>query len=128
MHGHNHLGLGRLGLQPLLRRVGPRHRRPEQLPDGPRPRPSFDLRARRWRGVGTPSTRRVTPAQHKALLEKKVPTALKIYEGEQHGFRQAENIEDALNSELYFFSRVFGFDCLKANPEIEVFPIDNLAP
>ena len=76
----------------------------------------------------TPSTRRVTPAQHKALLEKKVPTALKIYEGEQHGFRKSENIEDALNSELYFFSRVFGFDCLKANPEVEVFPIDNLAP
>ena len=84
------------------------------------------MRARRRRGVGTPSTRRVTPAQHKALLEKKVPTALKIYEGEQHGFRKSENIEDALNSELYFFSRVFGFDCLKANPEVEAFPIDNL--
>ena len=65
---------------------------------------------------------------HQALLEKKVPTALKIYEGEQHGFRKSENIEDALNSELYFFSKVFGFDCLQANPEIEVFPIDNLAP
>ena len=35
---------------------------------------------------------------HRALLEKKVPTALKIYEGEQHGFRKSENIEDALNS------------------------------
>ena len=57
-----------------------------------------------------------------------MPTALKIYEGEQHGFRKSENIEDALNSELYFFSKVFGFDCLQANPEIEVFPIDNLAP
>ena len=55
-----------------------------------------------------------------------MPTALKIYEGEQHGFRKSENIEDALNSELYFFSRVFGFDCLKANPEVEAFPIDNL--
>ena len=36
-----------------------------------------------------------------------MPTALKIYEGEQHGFRKSENIEDALNSELCFFSKVF---------------------
>ena len=92
--------------------------------DGPRPCPSFDLRARRRRGVGTPSTRRVAPAQHKALLEKKVPTALKIYEGEQHGFRKAENIEDALNSELFFYSKVFGFTC--AGDDIAPFAIDNL--
>ena len=38
-----------------------------------------------------------------------MPTALKIYEGEQHGFRKAENVEDALNSELYFYGRVSGF-------------------
>ena len=57
-----------------------------------------------------------------------MPTALKIYEGEQHGFRKSENIEDALNSELYFFSKVFGFDCLKSNAEVAPFPIDNLAP
>lgn len=45
-------------------------------------------------------------------------------QGEQHGFRKAENIEDALNSELYFYSRVFGFEC--AGDEIKPFPIDNL--
>eukprot|EP00965_Chrysotila_dentata_P114604 3787820-Pleurochrysis_carterae.AAC.4 len=28
------------------------------------------------------------------------------YKGEQHGFRKAENIVDALNSELYFYSKV----------------------
>ncbi len=61
---------------------------------------------------------------HKALLEKGLPCALKMYEGEQHGFRKAENIQDALNSELYFFSRVFGFELEDA--EALAFPIDNL--
>lgn len=32
------------------------------------------------------------------------------FEGEQHGFRRAENIRTALDGELYFYSRVFGFD------------------
>ena len=32
------------------------------------------------------------------------------FEGEQHGFRRAENIKNALGGELYFYSRVFGFD------------------
>jgi dipeptidyl aminopeptidase/acylaminoacyl peptidase len=45
---------------------------------------------------------------HEALLKKGIPTCLKIYQGEQHGFRKAENIEDALDSELAFFGRVFG--------------------
>ena len=62
---------------------------------------------------------------HKALLDKQLPCALKMYKGEQHGFRKAENIEDALNSEYYFFSRVFGFDC--ADPSVIPFEIDNLA-
>jgi len=43
-----------------------------------------------------------------ALLKKGIKTSLKIYEGEQHGFRKAENIEDALDSELLFFKEVFG--------------------
>ena len=47
---------------------------------------------------------------HAALLKKGLPCALKIYEGEQHGFRQAANIEDALESELYFYAKVFGFE------------------
>jgi len=44
-----------------------------------------------------------------AVKARGLPCALKIYEGEQHGFRRSENIEDALNSELAFFARVFGF-------------------
>lgn len=61
------------------------------------------------------------------LKEKKIPTALKIYKGEQHGFRKAENIIDALNSELYFYSRVFQFD-LPEEDDLAPFPIDNLPP
>uniref|UniRef100_A0A7S4A9D8 Peptidase S9 prolyl oligopeptidase catalytic domain-containing protein n=1 Tax=Pseudo-nitzschia australis TaxID=44445 RepID=A0A7S4A9D8_9STRA len=45
-----------------------------------------------------------------ALKEKGIPTCLKMYEGEQHGFRKAENIEDALDSELSFYGKVFGID------------------
>jgi dipeptidyl aminopeptidase/acylaminoacyl peptidase len=46
---------------------------------------------------------------HQTLLQKGIPTCLKIYQGEQHGFRKAENIRDALDSELAFYGRVFGF-------------------
>merc|ERR1711971_217666 len=45
---------------------------------------------------------------HEALLKEGIPTCLKMYDGEQHGFRQAANIEDALDSELAFYGRVFG--------------------
>ena len=62
---------------------------------------------------------------HEALLAKNIPCKLKVYEGEQHGFRKAENIEDALNSELYFYSKVFGFAC--AGDDIAPFAIDNMA-
>ncbi|MDQ3911360.1 MAG: S9 family peptidase [Actinomycetota bacterium] len=45
-----------------------------------------------------------------ALREKGMPVAYVPFEGEQHGFRRAENIKRALDGELYFYSRVFGFD------------------
>jgi dipeptidyl aminopeptidase/acylaminoacyl peptidase len=45
-----------------------------------------------------------------ALRAKGVPVAYVPFEGEQHGFRRAENIKRALEAELYFYSRVFGFD------------------
>ena len=37
------------------------------------------------------------------------PTAYLAFEGEGHGFRKAENIKRALDAELYFYGRVFGF-------------------
>jgi dipeptidyl aminopeptidase/acylaminoacyl peptidase len=44
-----------------------------------------------------------------ALRAKKIPCAYVTYEGEQHGFRQAKNIIHSLETELYFYGRVFGF-------------------
>ncbi|MCI0663151.1 MAG: prolyl oligopeptidase family serine peptidase, partial [Acidobacteria bacterium] len=57
-----------------------------------------------------------------ALLAKGLPVAYLTFEGEQHGFRQAANIKRALDGELYFYSRVFGFD---PADEIEAVPISN---
>ncbi len=45
-----------------------------------------------------------------ALREKGVPVAHLAYPGEGHGFRKAENIRRTLEAELYFYSRVFGFE------------------
>lgn len=45
-----------------------------------------------------------------ALARRGLPHAYVAFEGEQHGFRRAENIATALDGELYFYSRVFGFD------------------
>jgi len=46
-----------------------------------------------------------------ALKEKGIPVAYIAYEGEQHGFRQAKNIKRTLESELYFYSTIFNFEC-----------------
>ena len=53
-----------------------------------------------------------------------LPVAYLPFEGEQHGFRRAENIKRALDAELYFYSRVFGFEL--ADP-VEPVPIENLS-
>jgi dipeptidyl aminopeptidase/acylaminoacyl peptidase len=43
------------------------------------------------------------------LKARGIPTAYVPFEGEQHGFRQAANIQRALEAELYFYAKVFGF-------------------
>ncbi|HEX9990155.1 MAG TPA: S9 family peptidase [Chloroflexia bacterium] len=58
-----------------------------------------------------------------ALREKGVPVAYLPFEGEQHGFRRAENIKRSLDAELYFYSRIFGFETAD---EIEPVQIENL--
>jgi dipeptidyl aminopeptidase/acylaminoacyl peptidase len=45
-----------------------------------------------------------------ALKRKGLPVAYLTFEGEQHGFRQAANIKRALDAQLYFYGRVFGFE------------------
>ncbi len=56
----------------------------------------------------------VPPNQAEMMLEalksKGLPVAYIPFEGEQHGFRRAETIQRALDSELYFYSRVFNFE------------------
>jgi dipeptidyl aminopeptidase/acylaminoacyl peptidase len=45
-----------------------------------------------------------------ALREKGVPHAYRLFAGEQHGFRKAENIRAALDGELSFYAQILGFD------------------
>ena len=69
----------------------------------------------------------VPPSQAEAMVAalraKKLPVAYVPFAGEQHGFRRAETIKRALEAELYFYSRVFGFAL--AEP-VEPVPIENL--
>jgi len=59
-----------------------------------------------------------------ALRAKGIPVAYVAFAGEQHGFRQAKNIKRALDGELYFYSRVFGFEL---GEPVEPVEIQNLA-
>ncbi len=58
-----------------------------------------------------------------ALRAKRIPVAYLPFDGEQHGFRQAQNIKRALDGELYFYSKVFGFELAD---EVEPVVIENL--
>jgi dipeptidyl aminopeptidase/acylaminoacyl peptidase len=44
-----------------------------------------------------------------ALRARAIPVAYLLFPGEQHGFRRAENVRRALETELYFYGRIFGF-------------------
>ncbi len=58
-----------------------------------------------------------------ALQAKGIPVAYLPFEGEQHGFRRAENIKRVLEAELYFYGKVFGFEPADM---IATFDIENL--
>jgi dipeptidyl aminopeptidase/acylaminoacyl peptidase len=58
----------------------------------------------------------VNGLQSKGLAVAYVPFA-----GEQHGFRRAETIKRALDAELYFYSRVFGFELADAVEPVEIY-------
>jgi dipeptidyl aminopeptidase/acylaminoacyl peptidase len=70
----------------------------------------------------------VPPNQSKMIFEalkaKGVPVAYIAFEGEQHGFRRAENIRRALDSELSFYSQVLSFE-LPAEEGIEPVTVAN---
>lgn len=55
-----------------------------------------------------------------ALEAKGIPVAYIPFAGEQHGFRQAQNIKRALDGEFYFYSRVFGFEPVGTLEPVEI--------
>jgi dipeptidyl aminopeptidase/acylaminoacyl peptidase len=55
-----------------------------------------------------------------ALDEKGIPVAYLPFEGEQHGFRRSKNIKRALDAELIFYSRIFGFALAEDLEPIEI--------
>ena len=71
----------------------------------------------------------VPPAQSEmivnALRTKGVPVAYLLFEGEQHGFRRAENIRSAMDAELSFYAQVLGFR-LPETEHITPVKIENL--
>ena len=66
----------------------------------------------------------VPPNQAEKMVEavraKKLAVAYLTFEGEQHGFRKAENIRRVLEAELYFYSKVFGFELADPVEPIEI--------
>jgi dipeptidyl aminopeptidase/acylaminoacyl peptidase len=66
----------------------------------------------------------VPPNQAEMMVEavraKGLPVAYLTFDGEQHGFRKAENIKRVLEAELYFYSKVFRFDLADAIEPIEI--------
>jgi dipeptidyl aminopeptidase/acylaminoacyl peptidase len=70
----------------------------------------------------------VPPNQSEMMVEvlrkKKLPVAYLAFEGEGHGFRRAENIKRALEAELYFYSKVFGFELAD---EVEPVKVENMS-
>jgi dipeptidyl aminopeptidase/acylaminoacyl peptidase len=69
----------------------------------------------------------VPPEQSRAIVAavrtRGKPVGYIEFKGEQHGFRQAQNIARALEAELYFLGRIFGFEPADA---IEPVAIENL--
>lgn len=60
-----------------------------------------------------------------AVRAKGLPVALRIYQGEGHGFRGAAAVTDSIQSELSFYGKVFGFTPANQLPDLQ---IENLAP
>lgn len=67
--------------------------------------------------------RNQTELMVEALRARGVPVAYVPFADEGHTFRRAENIKRALDAELYFYSKIFGFEL--AEP-VQPVPIDNI--
>jgi dipeptidyl aminopeptidase/acylaminoacyl peptidase len=55
-----------------------------------------------------------------ALKAKGLAVAYVPFEGEQHGFRKAENIRRSLDGEFYFYSRIFGFEPADSTKPVQI--------
>jgi dipeptidyl aminopeptidase/acylaminoacyl peptidase len=66
----------------------------------------------------------VPPSQAETMVEvlrrKGIPVAYVPFEGEQHGFRRAENIVRAIEAEYLFFARVFDIEPADPIPPLEI--------
>ncbi len=65
----------------------------------------------------------VPPSQSEIIVEalekRKLPYAYLAFEGEQHGFRKAETVKRCAEAELFFYSKIFGFE-----PADEIEPLE----
>lgn len=59
-----------------------------------------------------------------ALKKNGVPVAYLPFEGESHGFRQSSTIIKAIESEYYFYARIFGIEPAEPVEPIEIFNLD----
>ncbi|MEK7483112.1 MAG: prolyl oligopeptidase family serine peptidase, partial [Planctomycetota bacterium] len=66
----------------------------------------------------------VPPEQTQVMVDsldkRKIPHAAFYFPNEQHGFRSAENIKKALESEYYFYAQIIGFSLGENLPPIEI--------
>ena len=66
----------------------------------------------------------VPPRQAEIMVEaleaKGLPYAYLPFEGEQHGFRQAEHIRVAHEAELSFYAQVLGFELGDPIPKVAI--------
>ena len=66
----------------------------------------------------------VPPNQAEKMVEaikaKGLPVAYVAYEGEQHGFRKAENIKRTLDAEYYFYAQIFNFTLAEPIEPVEI--------
>ena len=79
---------------------------------------------------GTEDT--VVPPQQAEMLadaarRRHLPVALIMFEGEGHGFRRAETIKAATEAQIYFLSRIFGFEPADQVPEIFIENLNRIA-
>lgn len=59
-------------------------------------------------------------AMVKALSDKGIATAYITFAEEGHGFRQAANIERAIEAELYFYSKIFNFELAETISPVQI--------